>query len=75
MKVGDLVRHDPEGDLDDSMKEVIEGSGWMPDFSVGVIIDVEDNYLLVYCLDDNMSDGHHDARWYQQKEIRKLNNK
>ncbi len=71
LKVGNLVAHDPRDDSD-GVKELFEDWGWMPDFESGIILEINDDYALVYFADINLKAACFDIGWYKMLELKEL---
>lgn len=68
MKPGDIVKHDPTGNL----KVILEDWGWVPDFKTGVIVEVKDEEALVYYIDDNLKTPTQDIRWFPLEQLKEI---
>jgi hypothetical protein len=76
LRVGDLVRHDTKEKADGTLKEIFEDWGWMPDFSIGIVMDIKENdggnYAKVYYMDINSKDPAPSIDWYPLVQLRNL---
>ena len=69
MKVGDLVRHSPEGSVEGVTKSVFEDWGWVPDFCAGIILDVEKDKACIFYTDMNLTPQPAVIDWYPLNEL------
>lgn len=66
--LGDLVKHNPWGSNSDAIKRIYHEWGHEPDFHLGVVIEVHDDFGLVLCT----KDANNKPRWYKLCELEVL---
>ena len=72
MRAGDLVKHDPTGGAQTSLKDIFEDWGWMPDFCHGIILEIKGDHALVHCLDNNTTVPYLKTDWYEISHLRHI---
>tara|TARA_Y100001938_G_C8079088_1_gene427970 strand:- start:1701 stop:1925 length:225 start_codon:yes stop_codon:yes gene_type:complete len=70
------VSHEPKGEAKGTLKKIFEDWGWMPDFSSGVIMEIEEKddetYAKVYYIDTNLKKPSPSIDWYPLRQLRSL---
>lgn len=66
MKVGDLVRHNPEGSAVENILQKLSGDEFVPDFSLGVVVESKNRRMRVF------SHQLRDVFWYSISELKKI---
>ena len=72
LKVGDLVKHRPEGSFEGVGKQLFEDWGWLPDFDSGVILEVTKDKACVFYTDINLNPQPTDIRWFPTNELKRI---
>lgn len=72
MKVGDLVKHSPEGSVEGITEDIFEDWGWMPDFCAGIILDMEEDRARIFYIDVNMSPQPPVINWFPLNELKAI---
>ena len=63
--LGDLVKHRPSGSTVAAIQRIYSDWGHEPDFNLGVVIDVHDEFGLVLCTNESSNK----PRWYKLCEL------
>lgn len=58
--------------MKDGSKKIVEEWGWMPDFSMGLILEVNLLSAQVYYLDDNLRTPAEEIGWYPMDQLEVL---